>query len=489
MAQQAQQAQHPNIVVFIPDELRADTVGAFGNELIHTPHIDALAERGARFTNAYVQHPVCSPSRASFLTGWYPHVAGHRTLTHLLKPDEPNFLRTFRDAGYHVTWVGARGDTFAPGTTETSVDEYGFTPGMEPAPIQIDPRTIFPDDLHARLFYIGEVPDILEFDEAATRTAEHWLADPPSEPWLLFIPLTAPHPPFRAPEPYFSMYDRAEVPAPVPPMPEGAPDFHAGIRASYGLDRATPQDWAEVVAVYYGMVTRLDDQFGRVMAALEASPAADHTLVAFFSDHGEFLGDRGLVEKWPSALETEITHDPVIVAGPGIPPGTVIDDMVELIDVFPTLLDLAEVPDTTHHHFGRSLRGALDGEPHRRYAFSEGGFTIEEEPQLERAPFPYDLKAGLQHEQPELVGKASCVRDKRWTYVERLYEPPQLFDRDADPRETRNLAGDPAYADIQAKLADALHRWAMETADVIPLAEDPRSPRVDLPRPGEHRRP
>jgi arylsulfatase A-like enzyme len=92
----------PNIVVFVPDQLRADCVGAFGHPVVRT-NIDALAARGTRFTNAYVRHPVCSPSRASFLTGWYPHVAGHRTLTHLLRPDEPNFLKPRARLGHQPT--------------------------------------------------------------------------------------------------------------------------------------------------------------------------------------------------------------------------------------------------------------------------------------------------------------------------------------------------------------------------------------------------
>ena len=98
----------PNFLIIVADQLRADAVGAFGSPIASTPHIDALAERGARFTNAFVQHTVCSPSRASFLTGWYPHVRGHRSLTHLLGPDDPNVLRTLKEAGYHVTHVGDR---------------------------------------------------------------------------------------------------------------------------------------------------------------------------------------------------------------------------------------------------------------------------------------------------------------------------------------------------------------------------------------------
>ncbi len=108
----------PNILLFMPDQLRWDALGAYGNENASTPSIDAFASRGVRFDQAFCQHSVCSPSRASLLTGWYPHVAGHRSLTHLLKPWEPNFLRDLREGGYHVAWAGERGDTFAAGVTE-----------------------------------------------------------------------------------------------------------------------------------------------------------------------------------------------------------------------------------------------------------------------------------------------------------------------------------------------------------------------------------
>ena len=475
----------PNVVVFIPDQLRADCVGAFGNPVVQTPNLDALAARGARFDNAYVQHPVCSPSRASFLTGWYPHVVGHRTLTHLLQPDEPNFLKTFKNNGYQVIWAGARGDTFAAGGTEASVDAYGFT---DPPPAPLGHAT-FPDDLSARLFYSGRIddPDRVDFDEAAVRTAEEWLATGPDGPWLLFLPILAPHCPFQVAEPWFSMYDRSAVPDPVPPAGDDdgrEPDFHQAIRDSYGLDRATPQTWREVVATYYGMISRMDDHLGRVMAAVQQAGAADTTITAFFADHGEYLGDYGLIEKWPSAMSGNITRDPLILAGPGIPPGTVVQDMVEIIDVFPTLLDLANVPDDTHRHYGRTLTPTLThGAAHREYAFTEGGFTLEEEPQLERPAFPYDLKGELQHRDPRLVGKAAAVRDQRYTYVERLYEGPELYDRISDPAERLNRAGQPQVAAVQHRLREALIRWLQETADVIPATEDPRFPTVDLPEP------
>jgi arylsulfatase A-like enzyme len=471
----------PNIVVFVPDQLRADAVGAFGNGVVSTPHLDALAARGTRFVNAYAQHPVCSPSRASFLTGWYPHVRGHRSLTYLLEAGEPNFLKTFKDNGYHVTWVGERGDTFAPGATEQSVHEYGFS--VRPTGMRWAKDLTYRDEVAARLFLAGkdEDPDGVDFDEATIQTAERWLAARPPEPWLLFVALLAPHVPFRSREPWHSMYDPAAMPdpAPVPDGPE--PRFHQAIREAYGIEQITAHTWREITALYYAMISRMDAHLGRVLAA-----AGEPTLTAFFADHGEYLGDYGLVEKWPTAMTGNILRDPLVIAGPGVPEDRVVDDPVELIDVFPTLLDLAGVPDRTHRHFGRSLMPRLRDEvaEHRALAFSEGGFTVEEEPQYEHAEFPYDVKTNLQHEQPALVGKAVAVRDRRWTYVHRLYDPPELYDREADPRELVNLAGRPAVAEVERRFRDEVLRWMLATADVIPLERHPRRPEVNVPVPG-----
>jgi arylsulfatase A-like enzyme len=479
--------QRPNFVFVIPDQLRADALGCFGNERARTPHLDALAERGAVFEQTFVQHPVCSPSRASFLTGWYPHVRGHRTLTHLLQPAEPNLLRILKNSGYHVTWVGTRGDTFAPGVTELSVHEYGLTEAITRPQFRKD----YPSDEWARVFYRGLLDDgLVDHDEAAVRTAERWLAEPPEGPWVLFVPLFAPHCPFQAEEPWFSLHDREAQPAPITAATGQEPRFKAGIRETYGLSRITPEMWREVAAVYHGMVSRLDDQVGRMQAALRDSGAGSNTVTAFFADHGEYLGDYGLIEKWPSAMDPCITRDPLILSGGPVPSGVRSDAMVELIDLLPTVLELAGI-SAPHRHFGRSLVPLLTdpGGEHREYAFTEGGFTVAEEPQLERPPFPYDLKGELQHEDPAAVGRAVAVRNREWTYVWRLYEPPELYHRTDDPHETVNLAGRPEYAEIERRLEHALLRWQIETADVIPEAADPRFTEVALPAPGAARRP
>lgn len=468
--------ERPNLLLFMPDQLRADCVGAFGNAVVQTPHIDALAARGAAFTQAFSQHSVCGPSRVSMFTGWYPHVAGHRTLDHLIKPWEPNLLRMLRDSGYHVVWMGRRGDTFAPGVVEESTDFYGFT--VRPAG-RWDGPGLPPDDPFFTRYYWGRRPDGLgpDHDEAAVASAEEWLASSPPEPWVCFVALIAPHPPFGVEEPWFSMHDRSAVPAPVTGPRSGQPRYVELLQEHWQAGALDDDGWAELVATYYGMVARVDDQLGRVLAAVDRAGAAERTVTAFFTDHGEYLGDFGLVEKWPSGLHDCLLRNPLVMAGPGIGEGARVDALVEMVDLFATALDLAQV-EARHTHFGQSLRAVLTGDAgeHRQAAFSEGGFALSEEPLLERSPEGsfYFAKGQLQHDDTAAAGRAVSVRTAEWTYVHRLYEGHELYDRAADPHELRNIAGEPHLSPVELTLRAQVLEWLLSTSDVIPWVPDPR---------------
>ncbi len=471
-------SSRPNIVMFMPDQLRADAVGCFGSPIASTPTIDALARRGTRFANAYSQHSVCSPSRVSMLTGWYPHVAGHRTLTNLLKPWEPNLFALLRDAGYHVAWAGERGDMFAAGVADESTDRRGLahTPTglMSKGPYG-------PDDPWYNAHYHGlrsgsdDGGATLDFDEATVRTAIDWLAEGLPEPWVLFIALIFPHPPFVAEEPWFSMHDRSSIPEPAPWIPEGKPRYMSELRAAYGTDAFDLGRWAEIAATYHGMVSRMDDQLRRVLVAVDEAGQAERTQTWFFTDHGEYLGDHGLVEKWPSGQHDTLLRNPLVVSGPGITEGATVTEMVEMIDLLPTVLESAE-HEPAHTHFGRSLWPSLRDAttPHRSLAFAEGGFVPSEHHLLERARGAYQVKADVQRADPINAGKVASVRDQRFSYVRRLLEPPELYDLENDPLETTNLAGSPEHASTESALNDALLTWLLETTDVIPWESDAR---------------
>lgn len=464
----------------MPDQLRADCGGkAFGNEVIHTPHLDALAARGTAFTSAFSQHSVCGPSRASIFTGWYPHVAGHRTLDNLLKPWEPNLLRGLRDAGYHVAWLGERGDTFAPGVADASCDVHGFL--VEPD-FWFERSPFGRDDKWFTRMYYGlrdggdDGGPALDFDEATIRSFEQWIAAEPPEPWVCLVALFFPHPPFVVEEPWYSRHDRAAMPPPAP-VPERGPRYLDVLRREWQTGALTPDDWAELAATYYGMVSRVDSQLGRVIDAVDRAGAGDRTLTCFFTDHGEYLGDYDLVEKWPAGQHDVLLRNPFVVAGPGVREGLVTDTLVEMVDLLPTLFEAAGT-EARHTHFGRSLWPVLSGtaDAHRDAAFAEGGFTRAEEPLLERSgpASAYFGKGQVQHDDPDAVGKVVSVRTADWTYVYRLYEDPELYDRRHDGQELSNLAGTPGVADVERALRDRVLEWMVGTADQIPWVADPR---------------
>lgn len=485
----------PNLVIFMPDQLRYDSLGCFGNKVVKTPNIDAFAARSTKFINCYLQATVCSQSRCSLYTGAYPHVSGHRSLDNLIKPWEPNMFRSLKGYGYHVACLAPRGDTFAPTVTELSVHEYGFLESVdlfaqmgEAANGQPDPD---PDDVFARLFYKGVRgrEQALDYDELAVRSALKWLECPPEGPWVLYLPLIFPHCPFVVEEPHFSMYDRGLMPAPSRPEDKTGyePRYFAANRDRYGTGRATPEVWAEIAATYYGMITRLDDQFGKVLDGLDRAGLASDTVVMFYTDHGEYLGDHGMIEKWPSGVSEVLSREPLIMGGCGLPRDKVVDDMVEMVDLLPTVFDMCGVPSTFAHN-GVSLLPAVMGDhtPHpKKYAYTEGGFLTSEEPLLEQAPYPYDIKGVLQHEETECVGKATAIRSKKWTYVYRLYEPPELYDCENDLEELHNLAADPEYATVVADLQAEMFRWMVESADTLPVKADVRFPAVELKSPAD----
>ncbi|KAF5709182.1 putative choline-sulfatase [Fusarium globosum] len=486
--------KRPNYVIFMPDQLRYDSLGCTTgpNSEIKTPNIDAFAARGSLFTNCFTQASVCSQSRCSMFTGTYPHVSGHRSLENLIKPWEPNIFRSLKESGYHVACLAPRGDTFAPTVTELSLSEYGFLETPEFTPKFAGGGREVDESIWGRLFYRGlrDADKALDYDEAVVRSALTWLDCPPTDkPWVLFMPLIFPHCPFQVEEPYFSMYDRSQVSsveATVEKKTGYEPRYMKSIREKYGTHRATDETWREIKATYYGMITRLDDQFGRVLKKVDELGIWKDTVTMFFTDHGEYLGDHGLIEKWPSGLSETLVHEPLIIGGAGLPEGKKIDAMTEMVDLVPTMLETSGIGESFAHN-GLSWIPLLCGDAttHKQYSFSEGGFLTSEEPILEQAPYPYDLKAGLQHEDTTLVGKAISLRDETWTYVYRLYEPAELYHRHNDSHELHNLAHDPEYKELADKYEKATLKWLLEGADVMPWTKDPRFPEVKLKSPRE----
>ncbi|CAH0043825.1 unnamed protein product [Clonostachys solani] len=488
----------PNYIIFMPDQLRYDSLGCTapdGTAQVKTPNIDAFRRRSTLFTNCFTQASTCSQSRCSMFTGCYPHVSGHRSMNNLIKPWEGNLFRSMKEDGYHVACLAPRGDTFAPTVTELSLNEYGFleTPDYMPGFAgKFGSPTEPKEDIWSRLFYRGlrDVNKILDYDEAAVRSAIRWLDCPPDDkPWVLFLPLVFPHCPFQVEEPYFSMYDRKsmkEVASRHERKTGYEPKYMKANRDRYKTERATDEIWKEIKATYYGMITRLDDQFGRILNKVDDLGLWKDTVTMFFTDHGEYLGDHGMIEKWPSGLGETIVHEPLIIGGAGLPEGNTISAMAEMVDLVPTVFELSGIAETFMHNGKSWVPLLIGGETkHKDYAFSEGGFLLSEEPLLEQAPYPYDIKTALQHEDTTLVGKAISLRDKDYYYVYRLYEPAELYDRHEDLPEMHNLAELPEYADIVSKYEKVVLHWLVGGSDFMPFQGDPRFPPIELKSPKE----
>jgi arylsulfatase A-like enzyme len=471
-------AKPPNIVIFMPDELRWDCVGYTGNDVIQTPNVDRLAAEGTGFNHFYVNHTVCSPSRVCMFTGWYPHVRGHRTLWHLLQPDEPNVFRYLKESGYHVEMWG-KNHLLADASVESSISFRGTVDYDRERGINNNP--IDPDDKWFRTMYYGERPAEVsnDWDRQWVDGALEFLNSNPPEPFCLFLPLFFPHPPYWVEEPYFSMYDRESVPTPSPAEHEGKPKYYPEIHHSRDLDKFTPEELREIVATYYGMVTRIDDQFGEVVDALQEKDLWDNTATFFFSDHGDYVGDYGLTEKWPSGMEDCLARVPMAVRIPGGVAQSHTNAMAETIDLTPTILDLAGI-DIAHDQFGKSLVPLLRGETseHREAVFAEGGHGPEEHQSLELVDddadpdFVYYPKGRTQTDNPSAVCKSAMVRTYDWKYISRLDDTDELYDMRSDPGEMVNLVDRPEHAAIRAELHDRLLRWFLETGDVVPWEKD-----------------
>lgn len=260
-----------------------------------------------------------------------------------------------------------------------------------------------------------------------------------------------------------------------------------------GSIKATAEQWQEITATYYGMISRIDHQFGQIVNKTKSCGLWDSIVTMFFTDHGEFLGDYGMVEKWPSGVSENLVHEPLLIGGAGLPQSKVYEEMAEMVDLVPTMLQLGNVHET-YQHYGLSLVDAIHSIsngtslPHKDYAYTEGGFLIEDEPLIEQGPFPYDIKGALQHDDPSLVGMTLGVRDKNYTYVYRLYEPGELYDQINNIHEMHNLAPKTEYAEVVGKMRQVALRWFLATPGTIPWYKDERKPKDTLVSPYEQYR-
>jgi arylsulfatase A-like enzyme len=469
----------PNFILFMPETLRAESVACYGHPLVKTPNMDRLAAEGVRFEQCQVQNTVCGPSRCSFATGWPVHVRGHRSLYYFLRPDEPNLFRYLKQNGYDVYWYG-KNDLLAPESFPDSVTEWGPRPARgkgagNPWPLS---------DPHYYSFLYGEGGDRRDTGDWAQVEAAIRVLQRADKPFCIYLPLTYVHPPFTAPKDFYGMYDPAKAPPLRPIGLPRKPNFYEAIRKTRRLTELNDADFRKIQAVYLGMISYSDWLLGELLEALERTGHARDTAVFLFSDHGEWGGDYGLVEKWPSAVDDVLARVPLIARVPGLPdfkPGHVSGEIVELYDVMATCLELAGI-EAQHTHFARSLVPQLRGRPGdpRRAAFCEGGYNTNEPQCFEplgsfKDPANiYYPKVSLQNEHPETVTRTTAVRTLEHKLAWRPDGQREFYDLKKDPRELNNVFGERSYAGPQAALQAEMLDWYVRTADVAPKQHDPR---------------
>jgi arylsulfatase A-like enzyme len=431
----------PNFVFLFTDDQRFDTIAALGHPVVQTPNLDRLARRGVSFTHAYTQSGmvggICAPSRAQLMTGRSVFLA-HR---HVVAPQTPDpayitFPERLRQHGY---------ETFAIGKWHNSVGllQKSFSGG-------------------ASIFFGGmsnhvSVP-VFDYDtageypkskarsagafssEAFTNEAIRFLKTRNgSNPFLLYVAYMSPHDPRVPPKRYADLYDPATIALPANYLPEH-PFDNGNLRGRdeqlAGFPR-TPEEVRGHIAAYYGMISEVDAQIGRVLDAVEHSGQAANTYVIFASDNGLAVGQHGLMGK--QSLYDHSLRVPMIISGPGIKGGARAHGLVHVMDLHPTILELAGVPAPSPLD-GRSLTKAL---------------------RQPNTPLRTDVMAAYQNVQ-------RSIRIGRWKLI--LYnvggeKHTQLFDLTTDPLETRNLADDTRHAGRLRELKALLLKRLKEAED------------------------
>jgi arylsulfatase A-like enzyme len=466
-------ANRCNIVVFMPDELRADALACYGNPVCKTPNFDKLASQGTLFENCHVQYPVCGASRCSILTGWPTSVRGHRSLYYFLRPEEPNLFRYLKQSGYDVFWFG-KNDALAAESFYDSVTYWSENAGFRTAgnfPDSIGPGNTFlfpPQGDRRKTHDYALVKAAIEIIERKQQ----------DKPFCLFIPINNPHPPYAVPVDFYNLYTKTTVDV-VPPIGRRKPSYHQGIREFYDLQNLPASTFHKVRQVYFGMVSYADWLLGEVMEALDRTGRSADTALMTFSDHGDYAGDYGLVEKWPSGLEDCLTHVPLIIRAPGGVAGHRVKEMNEVYDVMATSIALAGT-ETNHTHFSRSLVPQLQGHAgdSDRCAFAEGGYNIYEPQCYEpvNAIFGiYGPKVKLQNLRPDTISRSAMVRTHSHKLIMRPDGVSELYDLTRDPHETRNLYGDMGTGNIQTTLTGKLLDHYIRTTGIAPKDKDQRA--------------
>jgi choline-sulfatase len=443
-----------NLVFILSDEHNKRVTGCYGHPIVRTPNLDALARRGTRFTSAYTNCPICVPARASFATGQYVHRVRCWDNAIAYDGEKPSWGHRLRPQGHHVAAIGKL-HYKAP-----SPDLHGFDEEILPMHIVNgvgDLLGLIRDELPRRGGALKLGPEAgpgeseyTRYDRSIADEAVNWLKNEAprhrQKSWALYVGFVCPHFPLIAPPEFYDLYPEDEVPWPDLYDQAKRPrhPFIEAMRRCLCFDE--PFDAPMVrraIAAYFGLVSFLDDNVGKILRALAETGLAERTRVVYSSDHGDNLGARGLWGK--STMYEESAGIPMIMAGPDVPAGRVCDTPVSLVDGFPTFIDaLGATPDPRDRNLpGVSLLDIAGGHVPQRTVLSE-------------------------YHAAGAITASFMIRHGRHKYIHYVGMPPMLFDLDVDPREQNDLGLDPAHqaviAECEARLRDLVDPEAVDRA-------------------------
>ncbi len=458
--------RRPNVLFILCDDLRPDALGCYGSKHVKTPHIDRLAGGGVRFANAFCTTSLCSPSRASILTGLYAHAHGVRDNFTELPAALPHWPGRLRDRGYATAYVGKWHMGEGNDAPRSGFDWFVSHKGQ---------GKYFDTEWNVNGERREAPPGY--YTTVATDYAADWIAKRPAgSPWALCLGHKAPHSFYFPEEKYAHAFDDVRVPYPASAARlDGKPDWirqrlptwhgiHGPLfewRKQFPDSRPEAvKDFENMVHAYWGTVLSVDDSVGRLIALLESRGELADTLVVFMGDNGLLEGEHGMVDK--RTMHEPSIRIPLIARGPGLPAGNVVSQQVLTEDVAPSVLDVCGAPPLQGIH-GRSwLPLATTGDPAWRTAWL---YEYNYEKQ-----FPYT---------PNIRG----IRTDRFKLVRYPHGDggpdrhlPEMYDLVSDPDELKNLAADPAHAaaraDLERQLAGLLATHGLTPdKDVMPIDE------------------
>ncbi|HZF35840.1 MAG TPA: choline-sulfatase [Candidatus Angelobacter sp.] len=440
----------PDILLVVFDQMSAQSLPCYGHAVVKAPHLQALADRGVVFENAYCNSPLCSPSRFAMMTGQLASRIGAYDNAAELNASVPTFAHYLRALGYRTCLSGKMDFTGADQlhgyeerlTTDLSPSDFGWTPEWER-----------PEKLQPWFHDLASVVDAgpydhslaMAYDEEAAGQAVRWLYEAAGgtdeRPFLLTVSFMHPHDPYLARREYWDLYDDDAIDLPrVPSIPPAARDPHSRrLHAMYDRDEyaITDERIRRARRGYYGMISYIDAQLGRILAALEALGRRDDTVIIATADHGDMLGERGLWYKM--TFFERAVRVPLILCAPALFAARRVAPSVALVDLLPTLLSIA----------GSGARDAMpapiDGTS--LMPLASGGTGGPE------AAYGEYMAEGTS--QPIFM-----IRRGAHKYIACAGDPPQLFDLAADPLELNNLAGRAEQATLAAVFAaEAARKW------------------------------